>query len=166
MPKAALEVLKLRFWALSRVTVVSVCAGLLGPPISLAAAPSPRNACLAALAELRELAPGVSTACMLRLAKKGVALSFTTNSPLLADPDAGKAYMLYLFGSVGKFLNRNGNEGIESVEVANPALVETGGRLVISASELKNLQKQAASGNSSLSGFYDDLIYRVRLVRH
>lgn len=165
MTRNALEALKLRFWTLPAATALSVCAGLLGPAIGWAAAP-PKDACLAALAELRELAPGVNTACMLRLASKGVALSFTTNSPLLADPDAGRAYMLYLFGSVGKFLNRNAQEGIESVEVANPALVETGGRLMISASELKSLQKQAVSGNSSLSGFYDALIYRVRLVRH
>jgi hypothetical protein len=122
--------------------------------------------CWATLSEIRLLMPRNETACMLRVGQKGLALSFTTSSPLFEDPVHGKAYMAYLFGSLGKSLNKSGGElALESVQVTNPALLRSGQAFHVQADELKSLQREASNGKSSVSGFYDDLLLRGRLVR-
>jgi hypothetical protein len=121
--------------------------------------------CWATLSEIRQLVPKADTGCMLRVGQKGLALSLTTNAALFEDPVHGKAYMAYLFGSIGRSLNTSaGAPYLESVEITNPTLLRAGQKFHLLASDVKNLQREASGGQSSMSAFYNSLILRGRLV--
>jgi hypothetical protein len=130
------------------------------------AEPAPvSDLCMSTLAALRQLLPSTDTACMLRVGQQGLALSFNTSAPLFEDPIHGKTYMAYLFGSVGSLLNKSRDPGVlGSIEITNPALIRKGQKFHVQAADVKNLQRQAVSGEASMSAFYEGLIMRGRLV--
>lgn len=120
--------------------------------------------CWVTLSEVRLLVPTSDTACMIKVGQTGLALSLTTSYPLFEDPVHGKAYMAYLFGSLGRSLNKSGASTLESVQITNPALLRSGQAFHVQADELKRLQREASNGKSSVSAFYDGLLLRGRLV--
>ena len=122
--------------------------------------------CLSTLSEIQRLAPQTETACMLRAVESGMALSFTTSAPLLEDPIKGKAYISFLFGSLGKSLNNTPMAlPVDTIQIVNPALLRSGQAFQIQVKDLKALQRQASKGSASVSSFYEGLILHGRLVR-
>lgn len=135
----------------------ALCAFALMQPAHAAIA-NPSDLCANMLKEIQSLVREIRTDCTVKTRSDGPEIAFNTEYRAFADDHQARSYLLYVFGSAGRMLNRSPRLSVSTVTLTDDALKRQGMSFSISALELKKLQNAASRGMLSMGDFHAELI--------
>lgn len=126
----------------------------------------PADLCASMLTEIQSLVREIRTDCALQSRADGTDIVFNTEYRAFADNQQARSYLLYVFGSAGRMLNRGQTVPVGTVILTDDALKRQKMKFSIGAAELKRLQNAAATGALTMNNFHAELLRAGRFDRY